>query len=1184
MDGRRPWQKDHAEASFPRPPKRQKTFQDDWGNGIYKSQNASPTSHDHYTIAWICALHIEMAAAHAMLDNIHETLPTHVDDSNAYILGNIKQHNVVVACLPEGRYGLNNAANVLTHLVRTFPSIRAGLMVGIGGGVPSKVDIRLGDIVVGTRVMQYDLGKIVGDGQMQHTAIPKIPHQLLGTAVSSLRARHEREGSRIPFILRDKFEQHSEYRRPASPDCLFLSTYEHVSQTSACDKCDHSKLVRRRMRETDDPLIHYGAIASGNQVMRSGTQRDSIAQHLDVICFEMEAAGLMDILPCLPIRGICDYSDSHKNKEWQRYAAAAAASYARELLTVLPVAEARVKATYMSNPHRDLSEGSQSYPAFSSFDGISRSNPLQMLSQSKITAEARAHAAVENGLVGEHAPHGTQSISTGNGPQFPGSNFHAPVYFNTKEQFDPLRECLQSLAFPEMDSRFHDIDTAAKGTCEWLLRHQIYTSWASCDRGLLWIKGKPGSGKSTLLQYALTNIVEIPNIGEGAIILSFFFHGRGSELQKSPLGLFRSLLHQLLRQVPKALTDLVDTFQQRCETAGKPGEQWQWHPRELHQFFELSLLKVLETYPVWLFVDALDECGKENAVELADKFHSLVQRLPSSDLRQFRICFTCRHYPILDLDGVFNIHVEDENRKDISTFVQNKLSSFRVRTSSAIPDLITERAEGTFLWAWLIVKKVLDLEREGAALMEIEAKIHSVPQELDNLYSELIRNLGPGSLKLIQWVCFATRPLTLDELRWALVIDTDCTYKSLQECQRSKDYISGSDRLKRRVQTLSCGLAEVTSDGKVIQFVHQSVKDFFVEKGLSALNESAQSDLVVRIAHHRLSRTCIRYLAMEEIGRLKEFRFWLSSDFPFLHYATTSWVAHTKQSDARSVPQGDLLEYFAGPSNTLMKRWVRIYRTLEIYSDDCPSEGTSLVHVMSRYGVAGALWAILRRADQVGINIDAEDSQGRTPLWMAAENGDEAVVRLLLERGAHTEAADEWGWTPLYRAAENGHEAVVRLLLERGACTKVLDKDGRTPLAQVAANEHEAVVRLLLEQGAHTEAADMWEGRTPLWMAAGNRYPAYYAAYYAAVVKLHFRRRAHIDKRGQTPLSLAAANGHEAVVRLLLERGAHTEAADMWEGRTPLWMAAGNMDGRREWGRGRRATAPRTGRPHRGGG
>lgn len=64
--------------------------------------------------------------------------------------------------------------------------------------------------------------------------------------------------------------------------------------------------------------------------------RDCIAKELGVICFEMEAAGLMDILPCLPIRGICDYSDSHKAKEWQRYAAGTAAAYARELLEGIP--------------------------------------------------------------------------------------------------------------------------------------------------------------------------------------------------------------------------------------------------------------------------------------------------------------------------------------------------------------------------------------------------------------------------------------------------------------------------------------------------------------------------------------------------------------------------------------------------------------------------------------------------------------------------------------------------------------------------------------------------------------------------------------------------------------------------------------------------------------------------------
>ena len=210
-------------------------------------------------------------------------------------------------------------------------------MVGIGGGVPSKADVRLGDIVVGTRVIQHDLGKLTGDGQVQPTAVPKILHASLGTAVSSLRSKHELEPCQIPSVLRERLKGYSDYSRPSLPDRLFQAAYTHEFPGRGCEECDPSQLMFRSSRPSNDPMIHYGAIASGNQVMRHGITRDDVARRLDVICFEMEAAGLMDVLPCLPIRGICDYSDSHKSKEWQTYAAATAAAYARELLNVLPV-------------------------------------------------------------------------------------------------------------------------------------------------------------------------------------------------------------------------------------------------------------------------------------------------------------------------------------------------------------------------------------------------------------------------------------------------------------------------------------------------------------------------------------------------------------------------------------------------------------------------------------------------------------------------------------------------------------------------------------------------------------------------------------------------------------------------------------------------------------------------------
>ncbi|KAF4437820.1 hypothetical protein F53441_12961 [Fusarium austroafricanum] len=310
-----------------RPPKRQKI--------AYRSAK-DDLPYGRYTIAWICALHIEMAAALAMLDEIHCELPKYPNDNNTYTLGNIKSHNVVIACLPQGQYGNNNAANVLTNLKRTFPSINYGLMVGIGGGAPGKGDIRLGDIVVGTRVTQHDLAKVLTGGEMQRTAIPKYPDYALCTAVSNLRARHELSPSQVPTILHDRTQRHMDYHRPSAPDRLFQAPYEHDPAMENCQNCDQSQLVERETRRSSEPTIHYGGIASSNQVMKDAVTRDLLAQKLDIICFEMEAAGLMDVLPCLPIRGICDYSDSHKAKDWQKYAAAVAAAYAREYLEALP--------------------------------------------------------------------------------------------------------------------------------------------------------------------------------------------------------------------------------------------------------------------------------------------------------------------------------------------------------------------------------------------------------------------------------------------------------------------------------------------------------------------------------------------------------------------------------------------------------------------------------------------------------------------------------------------------------------------------------------------------------------------------------------------------------------------------------------------------------------------------------
>src|ERR1700727_2318514 len=228
--------------------------------------------HHDYTVAWVCALPLEMAAAKSMLDEIHPNLPTSSNDQNTYVLGKIHAHNVVIACLPSGVYGTTSAATVANQMLFTFKSIRFGLMVGIGGGAPSKeADIRLGDVVVSKPtgdfggVVQYDFGKTVGQGAFERTGRLNKPPQMLLPAIARLQADQMMETSRIPEFLSEMIATSPRMRadftyRGQEQDRLFDAAFDHHALQNTCDTCDISRLVTRPVRDRHDPVIHYGLI------------------------------------------------------------------------------------------------------------------------------------------------------------------------------------------------------------------------------------------------------------------------------------------------------------------------------------------------------------------------------------------------------------------------------------------------------------------------------------------------------------------------------------------------------------------------------------------------------------------------------------------------------------------------------------------------------------------------------------------------------------------------------------------------------------------------------------------------------------------------------------------------------------------------------------------------------------
>ncbi|KIN07122.1 hypothetical protein OIDMADRAFT_71425, partial [Oidiodendron maius Zn] len=303
-----------------------------------------PRTHENYQIGVICALPIEKAAIVAMLDEIHPKLKKETGDDNEYTLGKIGVHNMVIACLPAGLIGDGPAATVAKDMLRSFP-IKFGLMVGVGGGVWSKKnDIRLGDVVVSQPtethggVVQWDFGKRENDDKFRRTGSLDKPPPAMLHALQELKTYDITDGvdlqKMLSLLAQNKPRMAKMYRHQGmESDRLFKADYDHSSDgDDTCDGCDEEWLVQRPAREDAAPRIHYGNIASGNMVMKHGTTRDKIAREEGIICFEMEAAGLMNNFRCLVIRGICDYADSHKNKIWQPYAAATAAAFTRVLV------------------------------------------------------------------------------------------------------------------------------------------------------------------------------------------------------------------------------------------------------------------------------------------------------------------------------------------------------------------------------------------------------------------------------------------------------------------------------------------------------------------------------------------------------------------------------------------------------------------------------------------------------------------------------------------------------------------------------------------------------------------------------------------------------------------------------------------------------------------------------------
>jgi nucleoside phosphorylase len=349
---------------------------------------SAPAGRHNFEIAIICALPLEASAVEALFDKFWEDdgikYGKAKGDPNAYTTGVIGEQNVVLAHMPH--MGKISAAGVAASLSLSFTGIKLALIVGICGGVPSghdgKKEILLGDVIISEALVQYDFGR-------QNTDVFERKDTLednLGRADIAIRSMLRKlQTDRGCQRIKDQTIQYlagltqkvkdARYPGPKA-DILFEPSYRHIHRNDdavclictgntlraheVCEDalhmscyelgCDPSRRMKRRrlsilgnVPDTEDaedtqngevhrPQIHIGRMGSGDTVMKSGEHRDWIARRDKVIAFEMEGAGVWDYFPSLVIKGVCDYADSHKNKEWQFYAATTAAACTKAFL------------------------------------------------------------------------------------------------------------------------------------------------------------------------------------------------------------------------------------------------------------------------------------------------------------------------------------------------------------------------------------------------------------------------------------------------------------------------------------------------------------------------------------------------------------------------------------------------------------------------------------------------------------------------------------------------------------------------------------------------------------------------------------------------------------------------------------------------------------------------------------
>ncbi|KAI1087501.1 hypothetical protein F5B19DRAFT_475367 [Rostrohypoxylon terebratum] len=634
-------------------------------------------------------------------------------------------------------------------------------------------------------------------------------------------------------------------------------------------------------------------------------------------------------------------------------------------------------------------------------------------------------------------------------------------------------DVLMSLQTPETFSRFLEIENRFQNTFSWVYKSG-FNQWLQNDTGLFWIRGKPGSGKSTLMKFIYQDertsyLLSDWSGGKEYIQAAFFFHHRGSALQKSFEGLLRSIILQLISMKPALRKFVHDNPDLNTGS---------WELKVLQQSLDGMLRQEEVPLHLCLFLDALDEY--DGSLEFLCLFLQNLVAIPPKPNKQIKVCFSSRPRDIFTkkFRGCAGFQIHDFTRNDIKDYCSGSIEEEKLPSTelikSWIPEIVT-RSRGVFLWVKFLIKRIAALAKTTTINnTEMERLLHSFPAELDLLYTELIQRIPRPH----RWMAYVMLETTVRSERRLHPVDLLGTV----ECSDCKTYSGAVEKfwgpykskeplapLARWYSNKYCGglieVIEIPTQGSYIQVLHQTVVDFVKDPNFKPLVLGGQSKVTSENGYTFLAKYYLVMDSLDEVNGEKPFHL-----RPFPHgypYHSERTTGRSLKAFFDSVPR-DAINRLTGEPEICTPLSLAAWFHCPLYFIESLKNSPTLLQdctepLLSHANIRGVIDTsninesihTIKILLEKGFSPDKDPQAFKTVITDIQREPDERlkIIELLLRHGQNPDVKLRDGledrYTRLELAGLHLHERpqeLARILLDNGATPNILDAKGRTPL------------------------------------------------------------------------------------------------------------------------------------------